>query len=170
MDRHRATPTWGYTGPDPHPILGRGIKPLSRQRKPPLKRVPEEKKVAPPRPERPQVKKVAAPRPERPRRKKAAMLQPADEEKLLQAKLHLFQPYLALYEQIEEYAHNLLDAAPDKRMPIKDLLHHLHQHFEWPTSLISHYFKVTGSIEQIDVPGATKKMCRSKRTGAHEFH
>lgn len=170
VDYLSATPQWGYTRPTPHRILERGTKPLSVQRKPPPKRVSAEKKATVPRPDRLQEKKVAAPRPDRSQKKRAVTPQPADEETLLQEKLQLFQPYLAFYQQIEEYAHSLLDAAPGKQMPVKDLLHHLHQQFEWPTAMISHYFKVTGSIEHIDVPGATKKMCRAKRTIESEYY
>ncbi len=160
VDSHNATPTWGYIKPSAHQILEHGVKPLRIRRKDAVK----EKKIAVPRPERAQKKKIAAPRPERTQRKKLTQPQPDGADTLIQEKLRPFQPYLALYEQIEECAHRILDAAPDKQMPMTALVLQLQQQFEWPGSMISSYLKVVDSLERIDVPGTTKKMYQSKRT------
>ncbi|HEU5230452.1 MAG TPA: DNA-directed RNA polymerase subunit alpha C-terminal domain-containing protein [Ktedonobacteraceae bacterium] len=95
--------------------------------------------------------------------KRIAIFQPNYKEVMEQAKLTPFQPQITLYRQIEERAHSILEAAPDKQMPARELVQRLHQEFECSVS-IHNFLKIMDSIEQTEIVGTRQKMCRSKRT------
>lgn len=91
-----------------------------------------------------------------------AVFQPDYKIKLAQTKMHRSQKTISLRQQVEEHVHNLLSEAPDKRMPMAELVRQLQKQFDRPESTLYIYLGKMDSIERIDMPDSQKKVCRLK--------
>lgn len=91
-----------------------------------------------------------------------AVFQPDYKIKLAQTKMHKSQQAISLRQQIEEHVHKLLNEAPDKQMPMAELVKQLQKQFGRPESTLYAYVGKMDSIERIEVSDSNKKVCRLK--------
>ena len=91
-----------------------------------------------------------------------AVFQPNYKAILAQARLNAPHQRISLRKQIEELAYTILSAAPDKQMPMAELVLQLHKQLECSASTAYKYLVTMDSVERIEIPGSTKKICRLK--------
>ena len=89
-----------------------------------------------------------------------AILQPNFRAVLVDEKKYSSRQKVSLRQQVQESAYSILDAAPNKQMPMAELIHQLHRQFERPENTLYAYVQAMNSIERIDVPNSRTKICR----------
>jgi len=89
-----------------------------------------------------------------------AIFQPNYKNMLAQAKTSKTRRGVDQRQQIGERVHNILDGAPDKQMPMADLIRDLQEQFDISEPSLSGYIKRMNSIDLIGPPNSQKKICR----------
>jgi DNA-directed RNA polymerase delta subunit len=89
-----------------------------------------------------------------------AILQPNFRAVLVDEKKYSSRQRVSLRQQVQESAYSILDTAPNKQMPMAELIHQLHKQFERPENTLYAYVQAMNSVQRIDVPNSRTKICR----------
>jgi len=89
-----------------------------------------------------------------------AIFQPNYKTILTQAKSNTSRQKVSLRKRVEETAYEILKAAPDKQMPMTELIHQLSIQLEGATTTFYNYLHSMDFIQWIDVPNSRTKIGR----------
>lgn len=83
---------------------------------------------------------------------------------LAQAKTKIPRPKVNLRQLLHETVRSILEKAPDKQIPLSDLMKLLQKQFGIAESTFYSYINQMNFVERMDVPNSSKKICRLKET------
>lgn len=67
-----------------------------------------------------------------------------------------------LHERVSASVRGILEAAPNKQMPLSELIAHLQKEYKSPKATLYTYITSLDYLEKLDIPGAQGKICRIK--------
>ncbi len=95
---------------------------------------------------------------------RTAVFQPNYKTALSQDKWYILRQKVSLRKRIEENAHEILNASPNKELPLAELIRQLHNRLECSASTAYSCLQTIESIERVEIADSTKKICRMKET------
>ncbi len=92
-----------------------------------------------------------------------AVFQPNYKAILTRANLNASHQRRNLHKEVEESTYNILSAAPDKQMPMTELIQQLKTYLDCAPKTAYNVLTTLDFVERINIPGSTKKICRLKQ-------
>lgn len=83
---------------------------------------------------------------------------------LAQGNPHFSQRSAGLRQRVEQSVHDILEALPNKQMPMAELIRSLQKQFDCAEATLYSYIEKMNAIDRIDAPTSHTKICRLKNT------